>query len=60
VGESVTQAFLNATGPPTIMTWSVVSSLRGDSDIEDAVVSEKAWMIVASEFLIFNVSINTS
>jgi len=57
VGKSATQAFLSVTGSPTSMSWSVDTSLKGDSDFEDAVVNEKTWMIVASKFFILDMSI---
>ncbi|TFY61383.1 hypothetical protein EVG20_g7085 [Dentipellis fragilis] len=50
IGAFVTQAVMNSTGQPTQMSWSVVSpSLypNGQNDLVDAVVDEKAWVIVA-------------
>lgn len=57
LGQSVTQAFMSATGTPTFMTWSVDSTLTSDSDFEDAVVNEKTWMVIASTTLFPNYSL---
>ncbi|KAI0311955.1 hypothetical protein OF83DRAFT_1166149 [Amylostereum chailletii] len=51
IGSFITEAFVNATGPATQMTWRVVPSSQfpnGVSDFEELLVhKEKAWAIVS-------------
>lgn len=54
IGSAFTQTFASVTGAPSQMTWTVVGAQNfpnGISDVQNAVVQEKAWVIVASECL---------
>ncbi|KAH8119235.1 hypothetical protein DFH11DRAFT_1563712 [Phellopilus nigrolimitatus] len=49
IGQTVTQAFLNATGRPEQMSWKAVDASQfanGVDDVAQAVVDEKAWVAV--------------
>jgi hypothetical protein len=51
VGQFVSRAVVASGGAPTALVWSVVSPdlfPNGVSDLEDAVVQEKVWTIIAS------------
>jgi hypothetical protein len=51
VGQFVSSAVVASGGAPTALTWNVVSTdlfPNGVSDLEDAIVQEKAWTIIAS------------
>ncbi len=51
VGQFVSRALVASSGAPTALTWNQVSTdlfPNEVSDLEDAVVQEKAWTIIAS------------
>ena len=51
VGQFVSRAVVASSGAPTALTWSVVSAdmfPNGVRDLENAVVKERAWAILAS------------
>jgi hypothetical protein len=51
VGQFVSRAVVASGGAPTALSWDVVSTdlfPNGVPDLEDAVVQEKAWTIIAS------------
>jgi len=51
VGQFVEHAVVASSGSPTALTWNQVSTdlfPNGVPDLEDAVVQEKAWTIIAS------------
>jgi len=51
VGQSVSRAVVASSGAPTALSWKRVSIdlfPNGVLDLEDAVVQEKAWAIIAS------------
>jgi hypothetical protein len=55
VGRFVTRAVVDSSGAPTALTWSVVSAdlfPNGVSDLENAVVQERVWTIIASASLV--------
>jgi hypothetical protein len=55
VGRFVTRAVVDSSGAPTALTWSVVSAdlfPNGVSDLENAVVQESVWTIIASASLV--------
>ncbi|KAI0305594.1 hypothetical protein B0F90DRAFT_1624843 [Multifurca ochricompacta] len=50
VGQFVSRAVVASSGSPTAITWNAVSTElfpNGTHDLEDAVVQEKAWVIIA-------------
>lgn len=55
MGQFVTRAVVDSSGAPTALTWSVVSAdlfPNGAADLENAVVQERVWAIIASASLI--------
>jgi len=51
IGQTVAQTFIGGSGPATKMTWTAAPSnlnLTTREQLEDALVNEKAWAIVAS------------
>lgn len=55
MGQFVTRAVVDSSGAPTALTWSIVSAdlfPNGASDLENAVVQERVWAIIASASLI--------
>ncbi|KAI0298606.1 hypothetical protein BC826DRAFT_998341 [Russula brevipes] len=61
VGEFVARAVVASTGSPTALTWSAVSTdlfSNGASDLEAAVVEEKAWAIIANNTYVADNAIN--
>ena len=51
VGQFVSRAVIASGGTPTALSWNQVSTdlfPNGVSDLEDAVIQEKAWTIIAS------------
>lgn len=51
VGQFVSRAVVASGGAPTALSWDQVSTdlfPNGVSDLEDAVIQEKAWTIIAS------------
>jgi hypothetical protein len=51
VGQFISRAVVASGGTPTTLTWSVVSTdlfPSGVHDLENAVIQEKAWAIIAS------------
>jgi hypothetical protein len=51
VGQFVSRAVVASGGAPTALSWNQVSTdlfPNGVSDLEDAVVQEKVWTIIAS------------
>jgi hypothetical protein len=51
VGQFVSRAVVASSGAPTALSWNQVSTdlfPNGVSDLEDAVVQEKVWTIIAS------------
>jgi hypothetical protein len=60
VGQFVSSAVVASGGAPTALSWDVVSPdlfPNGVSDLEDAVVQEKAWTIVTSASQVIGASI---
>ena len=50
VGQFVSRAVVARSGAPTTLTWSAVSTdlfPNGAPDLQDAVIQEKAWAIIA-------------
>lgn len=55
IGSSVTQAYLDVTGPQEQISWYTVPASNfpnGESDIATAVVDEKCWVAIVSECLV--------
>jgi hypothetical protein len=55
VGQFVSRAVVASSGAPTAPTWSVVATdlfPNGVHDLENAVIQEKAWAIIASTSII--------
>jgi hypothetical protein len=55
VGQFVSRAVVASSGAPTVPTWSVVAAdmfPNGTRDLENAVIQEKAWAIIASTSVI--------
>ena len=55
VGQFVSRAVVASGGAPTALSWGQVSTElfpNGVSDLEDAVIQEKAWTIIASASLV--------
>ena len=51
VGQFVSRAVVASSGAPTTLTWSAVSTdlfPNGVPDLQNAVIQEKAWAIIAS------------
>jgi hypothetical protein len=51
VGQFVSRAVVASGGAPTALSWSQVSTdlfPNGVSDLEDAVIQDKVWTIIAS------------
>lgn len=51
MGQFVSRAVIASSGAPTALWWNQVSTdlfPNGVSDLEDAVVQEKVWAIIAS------------
>ena len=54
IGDTFTEALLNSSGPKTSLSWEVVDAKNfpnGASDLVAAVVDERAWVIVSSEYI---------
>ena len=53
IGSSVTQAYLNVTGPKEQISWYSVPTSQfpnGESDIPDEIINERAWVAIVSEY----------
>jgi hypothetical protein len=53
MGRTVTQAFMNATGPQDQINWYTMPASafpNGQADMPEKIVDERAWAIVASAF----------
>jgi hypothetical protein len=50
VGQFVSRAVVARSGAPTALTWSTVSAdlfPNGTPDLQNAVIQEKAWAVIA-------------
>ena len=46
---------MNNTGRPNQISWSVMDAVNfpsGISDVQDAVLQEKAWAVISSEYIL--------
>lgn len=53
IGSTVVSAYMNATGAKEQITWRVIPSSQfpnGEADVAHAVLAEKCWIAVSSEF----------
>ena len=51
MGQFVSRAVIASSGSPTAMSWSTVSAdlfPNGVPDLENVVVQDKAWVVIAS------------